>query len=274
MRLSLPFILLPVAAALAGLAAVVTAARAAPTVRPAELTARVRHLRALADHYRSVTWTYDRAARRHVVPTSYSYRRSRDGAYLQWTVGQWQRHAYTARAAALHALRRRLGLSLPPGPGLHAALSRRVRYVRELTFELRSVYPGGAATRTLAGAGAGGASGVALLHTWESRAAGAAVAVSRHATRMTVIGPRWLTEAFLCIHRYEAGWSANTGNGYYGGLQMDGSFMSRYGADFLRRFGTADRWPAWAQVEVGVRAYRSGRGFWPWPNTARLCGLL
>lgn len=272
MRLSLPFILLPVAAALAAVAAVVTAARAAQTVRPVELTARVRHLRAVADHYRTVTWSYDRAAHRHVVPTSYSYRRSLDPGYLQWTVEEWQRHAYAARAAALQALRRRLGLSLPLGPGLHAALSRRVRYVRRLTFRLRSVYPGRSVTRALTGAG--GASGVALLHAWETRAAGAAIAVSRHATRMTVVGPRWLTDAFLCIHRYEAGWSANTGNGYYGGLQMDSSFMSRYGADFLRRFGTADRWPAWAQVEVGVRAYRSGRGFWPWPNTARICGLL
>jgi hypothetical protein len=25
---------------------------------------------------------------------------------------------------------------------------------------------------------------------------------------------------------------------------------------------------------VAERAYRSGRGFYPWPNTARACGLI
>ena len=43
---------------------------------------------------------------------------------------------------------------------------------------------------------------------------------------------------------------------------------------FLRRWGTADHWPAWAQIATSVRAYQAGRGFWPWPNTARACGLL
>jgi hypothetical protein len=84
--------------------------------------------------------------------------------------------------------------------------------------------------------------------------------------------PRW--RAWMCIHAHEGPWNARTGNGYYGGLQMDMAFQRRYGADFLRRFGTADRWPAAAQVLTAERAYRSGRGFWPWPNTARACGLL
>lgn len=276
MRLSLPFTLLPVAAVLAALAAIVTEARAAPNVRPAEPTLHVRELRAVADHYRTLTWAYDRAARRHLVPTSYSYRRSLDGAYLQWTVDAWQRHAYRARTDVLRSLRRRLGVSLPLDPGLHAALSRRVRYMRKLTLTLRGVYPGRSLVRTVASARAVAAKPTepAMLHAWELRAARAAVAVSRHATRMMLVGPHWLTAAFLCIHRYEAGWSANTGNGYYGGLQMDRPFMARYGGDFVRRFGTADHWPAWAQVEAGVRAYQSGRGFWPWPNTARICGLL
>jgi hypothetical protein len=84
----------------------------------------------------------------------------------------------------------------------------------------------------------------------------------------------WLAQAFTCIHRYEAAWNANTGNGYYGGLQMDLSFQSLYGGRYLQRYGTADRWPVWAQLEVAARAYSAGRGFWPWPNTARACGLL
>ena len=83
---------------------------------------------------------------------------------------------------------------------------------------------------------------------------------------------------WLCIHRHERnprqGWATRTGNGYYGGLQMDLSFQRAYGAFLLRTKGTADRWTPYEQMWVAERAYRSGRGFYPWPNTARSCGLL
>ena len=77
----------------------------------------------------------------------------------------------------------------------------------------------------------------------------------------------------MCIHRYEGAWNANTGNGYYGGLQMDWSFMSAYGGWYLRHYGTADRWSPATQINVAIRAYRSGRGFSPWPTTRHYCGL-
>jgi hypothetical protein len=84
--------------------------------------------------------------------------------------------------------------------------------------------------------------------------------------------------AWLCIHRHErdprAGWQTNTGNGYYGGLQMDVSFQRTYGGRLLRTKGTADKWTPLEQIWVAVKAYRSGRGFYPWPNTARACGVL
>ena len=32
----------------------------------------------------------------------------------------------------------------------------------------------------------------------------------------------------MCIHSHEGAWDANTGNGYYGGLQADMEFMSAY----------------------------------------------
>ena len=80
--------------------------------------------------------------------------------------------------------------------------------------------------------------------------------------------------AFLCIHTHEAHtWDTNTGNGYYGGLQMDMSFQRAYGATLLRRKGTADHWTAPEQIAVAIIAHRT-RGFYPWPNTARMCGLL
>ena len=86
-------------------------------------------------------------------------------------------------------------------------------------------------------------------------------------------GNHWLERAFLCIHREEGAWHSSTGNGYYGGLQMDRQFMRSYGPEFLRELGPANRWPAAVQIAVAVRAYLSGRGFGPWPNTARECGL-
>jgi hypothetical protein len=84
--------------------------------------------------------------------------------------------------------------------------------------------------------------------------------------------------AWRCIHRYERhpaqGWATRTGNGYYGGLQMDLGFQRRYGHFLLRRKGTADRWSALEQMWVAERAHRAGRGFYPWPNSARACGLI
>lgn len=83
-----------------------------------------------------------------------------------------------------------------------------------------------------------------------------------------------LERSFLCIHRFEGPWNARTGNGYYGGMQMDLTFQRTYGPEFLRWFGTADRWPPSVQLAVSIKAYLSGRGFFPWPNTARACGLI
>jgi hypothetical protein len=107
-----------------------------------------------------------------------------------------------------------------------------------------------------------------LEEVWQRRA---------HRARRRAAHPPHLS-AWLCIHRYERnpaqGWATRTGNGYYGGLQMDLGFQRRYGSHLLHRKGTADRWTRLEQMWVAERAYRAGRGFYPWPNTARACGLL
>ena len=79
--------------------------------------------------------------------------------------------------------------------------------------------------------------------------------------------------AWLCIHSHEGSWT-DDGAPYYGGLQMDWSFMSSYGGHLLRAKGPANNWTPLEQMWVAERAYSSGRGFYPWPNTARMCGLL
>jgi hypothetical protein len=78
---------------------------------------------------------------------------------------------------------------------------------------------------------------------------------------------------WLCIQRYEASWS-DSGDPYWGGLQMDRGFMRTYAPRLLLRRGLANRWTALEQMWVAERAHRNGRGYWPWTNTARACGLL
>jgi hypothetical protein len=79
--------------------------------------------------------------------------------------------------------------------------------------------------------------------------------------------------AWMCIHRYEGRWN-DPHAPYYGGLQMDITFQQLYGRDLLRRKGTADKWSPVEQMWVAERALRAGRGFHPWPNTARSCRLI
>lgn len=102
-----------------------------------------------------------------------------------------------------------------------------------------------------------------VLRLWSRRA--------RHARRLAAKPPH--RAEWLCIHAHEAPWHDGSGP-YYGGLQMDLGFQRLYGADLLRRKGTADNWTPLEQMWVAERAHRSGRGFYPWPNTARYCGLI
>jgi hypothetical protein len=78
---------------------------------------------------------------------------------------------------------------------------------------------------------------------------------------------------WLCIHHYEGAWH-DPNAPYYGGLQMDVQFQRTYAPSTFRRKGTADHWTPLEQMWAAERAHRSGRGFYPWPNTARYCGLI
>ena len=102
----------------------------------------------------------------------------------------------------------------------------------------------------------------ALLY-WRVRA--------RAAQRLAARPPH--RSGWLCIHRFEGSWSDGN-DPYWGGLQMDRGFMLRYAPRHLLRRGWANRWTPLEQMWVAERAHRAGRGFWPWPNTARACGLL
>jgi hypothetical protein len=101
------------------------------------------------------------------------------------------------------------------------------------------------------------------LRFWQAR--------SKRVRRIAARPPH--RSAWLCIHRYEGGWG-DSGDPYWGGLQMDRSFMRSYATPELLRRGWADRWTPLEQMWVAERAHRRGRGFYPWPNTARYCNLI
>ena len=96
-------------------------------------------------------------------------------------------------------------------------------------------------------------------------------ALSERMARLAARPPH--ERAWRCIQRYEGPWN-DPNAPYYGGLQMDISFQRTYGPELLRRKGTANRWTPLEQMWVAERAHRSGRGFRPWPTSARKCGLL
>lgn len=101
-----------------------------------------------------------------------------------------------------------------------------------------------------------------LAHAWRQR---------EHAAWRRANHPPGLN-AWLCIHHYEGSWT-DSGGPYWGGLQMDLGFQETYGGWLLRHKGTADHWSPLEQIWVAVRASHT-RGFSPWPNTARYCGML
>lgn len=90
-------------------------------------------------------------------------------------------------------------------------------------------------------------------------------------TLLSYKNPPHLSE-FLCIHGYEGSWTDDY-SPYWGGLQMDLGFQGAYGGYLMSTKGTANRWTPLEQIWTAEKAFKT-RGFWPWPNTARYCGLL
>lgn len=114
-------------------------------------------------------------------------------------------------------------------------------------------------------------------HGWNIRRLKAANHWERSRLKHLLTLPTWqqvhLVPQWTCIHNHEGAWN-DSGDPYWGGLQMDRSFMSSYGSDMIRKYGGyANVWSPRDQMIVAERAYYSGRGFGPWPNTRRMCGI-
>ena len=102
-----------------------------------------------------------------------------------------------------------------------------------------------------------------VLEQWRRRAA--------RAKRRALNPPH--EAAWRCLQRHEGPWR-DAWDPYWGGLQMDRTFMRQYAPRYLLRRGWANAWSPVEQMWVAERAVRAGRGFYPWPHTSRMCGLL
>jgi hypothetical protein len=80
--------------------------------------------------------------------------------------------------------------------------------------------------------------------------------------------PAWWLTGALCVHRGESGNWAIENPPYSGGMQMDSAFQSNYGAEFVRRWGSAGHWPPSVQLFVAYRGWLR-QGWGAWPNTAQ-----
>ena len=98
----------------------------------------------------------------------------------------------------------------------------------------------------------------------------------RSKARESKCGPDYMawyySSGAKCVHEHEGAWN-DPNAPYWGGFQADISFLSTYNLAAYRTWGTADRWPIIEQIEMAFNGWRA-RGGYPWPNTARACGLL
>jgi hypothetical protein len=190
--------------------------------------------------FEHTAWHWQAVLGQRRTASSFSAARSTDPAYRVWVRDLWRKRAARLGKAADRFMGRRI-----------VQLQEQVVHWRRVMGQPPLRQAASAATREQA------------YVAWRRLAR----KVMRQAAHPPYMG------AWQCIHSYEGAWT-DAGGPYYGGLQMDLGFQRRYGGYLLATKGTADRWTPLEQMWVAARAYRSGRGFFPWPSTARACGLL
>lgn len=113
-------------------------------------------------------------------------------------------------------------------------------------------------------------------HRWLHRYSERMIGELRRLVLLTTRPPH--AAAWACIHPLEGSWT----NPNYGGLGLMIATQRQFGPAVLgfrsadamfRARGTADHWAPREQEWVAEAVYRAF-GFYPWPATARACGLI
>jgi hypothetical protein len=160
--------------------------------------------------------------------------------------------------------------ALPAGDDLGSRMAHAHRRATRLALRLGVEGPGPLAPA------AGRVERLGLLARWRAVARWLAARSERVAPGERPLSQRVpYFDELACIAGHESGgrWDVSTGNGYYGGLQMDRAFQRAYAPGLYVAKGTADNWTREEQMRAAGRAV-ARRGFTPWPTTARMCGLL
>ena len=226
-------------------------------------------MRALVDHYRELTWTYQRAAHEKRTPSSLLDRRTNNVKYLQRSIDTWTSRAFLAQRRALAVIHRRLLVRLPKAPALAcpalrpgqlqpAAYAQPAPDLPGARHDERSRAPRRRARR-------------ATLRLWQRRSASAALVVSEHEPAIPAAAA-----GLVPLHPPLRGLLEREHRQRLLRRPPDGPVGSR--ASTGRSSSSASARPTTGRSgpssQAAVRAYQSGRGFTPWPNTARVCGLL
>ncbi len=85
--------------------------------------------------------------------------------------------------------------------------------------------------------------------------------------------PSWWLAQAVCVHEHEGAWNANTGNGYYGGLQFTDYTWRRALALLHRSYGPAHTETPRHQLEAAYVIWDDDGHSWREWGTASLCGL-
>ena len=197
-------------------------------------------------HYQDVTWRWQRAMGEQKTRSTFQPLRNTDPEYRLWVLRLWKHRASRVQREAWRWTGARI-----------RAYQATVEHLERVMLLRRGPL------RQTASADAGLRARYELMLRWKQRAG----------ARLRQFANPPYEAAWRCIHSYEGAWS-DSGGPYYGGLQMDLGFQRAYGGYLLAVKGTADNWTPEEQMWTAVHAFRSGRGFYAWPNTARMCGLI
>lgn len=190
--------------------------------------------------YRKAAWRWQSLMGRRHTPSSFKASAIRSLAYAKWVRDLWQHRATSLHRTANRWMEVRI-------QDLRASINRwsKAMGVRPVRTQ-----------RMLASGG--------LLHQFllVRKAARKVSWQYRHPPHL---------QQFMCIHGHEGSWT-DPNAPYWGGIQFGFGEWRRFGYPYTGKLYANEASPL-EQIWAGERYWRLS-GFYPWPQTARTCGLI